>query len=173
MTLTTARLQLLPFTPADAPFIRELVNTPDWLKYIGDRNVQTDADALRYLEERIFPDYAAGLIMNWKVCLLEDRTPIGNCGLYQRGFTGFPDLGFAFLPAYTKQGYGFEAASMVLQFAKENLQFEKICAITVPYNLASIRLLEKLGFSQKGTTFWPDDPEELLLFECIVNETTK
>jgi len=173
MTLTSARLKLLPLTPADAPFIRELVNTPDWLKYIGDRNVKSDADALRYLEERIFPDYETGPVMNWKVCLLEGDTPIGNCGLYQRGFTDFPDLGFAFLPAYTRKGYGFEAASGVLQYADKELPFEKICAITVPYNMGSIRLLEKLGFTEKGTTFWPDDPEELLLFEWVGNGTAK
>ncbi|MEL6276249.1 MAG: GNAT family N-acetyltransferase [Bacteroidota bacterium] len=171
--MTTNRLQLLPLSPADAPFIRELVNSPAWLQYIGDRNVRTDADALRYLEERIFPDYEVGPIMNWKVCLLTDGTPIGNCGFYRRGFTDFPDLGFAFLPAYTKQGYGYEAASACLRFARQQLNVEKICAITTEDNIASIALLKKLGFVQNGTVFWPDDPEELLLFELKLFETSK
>jgi hypothetical protein len=35
------RLTISEFTLEDAPFFIALVNTPNWLKYIGDRNVNT------------------------------------------------------------------------------------------------------------------------------------
>jgi len=47
--LETERLTLRPLTTGDAAFILELVNDPDWLRNIGDRNVHTLADAERYI----------------------------------------------------------------------------------------------------------------------------
>ena len=34
--LTSERLAMRPFDEGDAGFILELVNDPDWLRYIGD-----------------------------------------------------------------------------------------------------------------------------------------
>ena len=36
-TLSTARLRLRPFTEDDADFILTLLNDPDWLRFIGDK----------------------------------------------------------------------------------------------------------------------------------------
>ena len=44
-TLLTARLSLRPFTEDDADFIVVLLNDPDRLRYIGDKQVRTRADA--------------------------------------------------------------------------------------------------------------------------------
>ena len=41
----TERLRILKFSEHDAAFILELVNTPAWLAFIGDRHVRTLADA--------------------------------------------------------------------------------------------------------------------------------
>lgn len=43
--LDTERLYLLPTTLEDAEFFMRLVNTPKWLRYIGDRNIKTVDDA--------------------------------------------------------------------------------------------------------------------------------
>jgi [ribosomal protein S5]-alanine N-acetyltransferase len=47
--LFTERLRLDPFTFADAAFFKELVNTPGWLQYIGDRNIHSITDAEQYI----------------------------------------------------------------------------------------------------------------------------
>lgn len=47
--LRTERLELRRLTTADAVFVRELVNDPEWLRHIGDRGVRTVADAEDYL----------------------------------------------------------------------------------------------------------------------------
>ena len=49
MNLETTRLLLRPFNLDDAPFIIELLNSPGWLQYIGDRNVKTIEQAEQYL----------------------------------------------------------------------------------------------------------------------------
>ena len=45
------RLALRRLTADDAEFVRELVNEPSWIRFIGDRGVRTLVDARAYLEE--------------------------------------------------------------------------------------------------------------------------
>lgn len=47
--LVTDRLTLRPFTLNDTPFILDLVNSPAWIEYIGDRNIKTEVQAQSYL----------------------------------------------------------------------------------------------------------------------------
>ena len=48
--LETKRLTLREFTLGDAKFIVDLVNTPGWIEFIGDRNIKTEEQARTYLE---------------------------------------------------------------------------------------------------------------------------
>ena len=41
----TERLIISKINIKDAPFFLELMNTPHWLKYIGDRNIKSIEDA--------------------------------------------------------------------------------------------------------------------------------
>src|SRR5512141_1856884 len=56
--LETARLRIRRMTEADAPFIVELLNDPAFLRFIGDKNVRTLADARRYIIEGPIASYA-------------------------------------------------------------------------------------------------------------------
>lgn len=168
MFLQTSRLCITKFSPFDAAFLHQLMNSPLWLQYIGDRKIHTEADALRHLEKNIFPAYNSSGMGAWRVALLSSNLPIGSCGFYQRDFLDCPDLGFAFLPNYLNKGYGYEAASACLEYGFSQLQLQRVCAITQPNNVVSIRLLEKLGFVAAGATAWPDRGEELLLYEYSV-----
>ena len=47
--LETERLVLRPLTLDDAPFVLELLNDPDWLRFIGDKGVRTLEDARHYI----------------------------------------------------------------------------------------------------------------------------
>ena len=48
---STERLLLSPLSENDTVFMLELVNTPGWLRFIGDRNVHSEADALAYIHK--------------------------------------------------------------------------------------------------------------------------
>lgn len=162
--LETSRLFLRPYVEADAPFTYELLNSPPWLKYIGDRGVRNIEDAKRYIREKIVKSYA---INNMGMCAVVEKSSektIGSCGLVKRDFLPHPDLGFAFLPGYEGKGYGFESASAVVDFSKNKLKLKRLLAITLEINLASIGLLKKLGFEfQKNVTF-EDGGEELQMY---------
>lgn len=162
--LETERLILREFTTEDAPFILKLVNSPGWLEYIGDRKIRTEEQARSYLENgpmKSYKDHGYGLSM---VALKKDETPIGMCGIINRANLENPDIGFAFLPEYIRQGYGMEIAGATMNFAHENLKLPTVCAITVTGNIASIRLLEKLGMKFSRMINFPDDPVELMLY---------
>ena len=67
------------------------------------------------------------------------------------------EIGFSFDPDFQGQGFAFEAASAVLEYAFLTLKLHRLHATTDPRNTASRRLLEKLGFRQEGhlrQNFW-------------------
>ena len=71
--LKTDRLQLRELTHEDAPFIMELVNTPGWLKYIGDRNIKTIEQAINYLDNGPIKSYQENSFGLWMVELIEEE----------------------------------------------------------------------------------------------------
>ena len=160
--LSTKRLSLREFETTDWEFVIELLNTSSWLNFIGDRNVQNKADAEQYIEKlrAAYHDFGYGFYL---VELKANPNAIGMCGLTKREHLALPDIGFAFLPLHQGFGYGFEAASATVDYAKMKLQLEKICAITTTDNVRSIKLLRKIGLHFQKNIFYED--EELMLFE--------
>jgi len=167
-TLETERLLLRKIEVTDAPFFYELFNSEGWLQYIGDRNIQTLADAEKQIVEKYIPSYKKNGHGSYIVIEKSSGLSIGSCGIYKRDNLDYPDIGFAFLPQFVGKGFGFESSKAVLKDAKETLNFSKVLAFTVPYNTASIKLLEKLGLKNAGDYFFEGDPEPLLLFEMLL-----
>jgi RimJ/RimL family protein N-acetyltransferase len=73
------------------------------------------------------------------------------CGLLKRDGIVDVDLGYAFLPEFWSNGYAREAAAAALGIAR-NLRLSRVAAFVSPGNAASIRLLQKLGFTRAGET---------------------
>ncbi len=161
--LATDRLTLRPFTNADAGFIVELVNTPGWLEFIGDRNIHTEEDAINYLQNGPLKSYQQNGFGLWMV-QMKDGTPIGTCGILKRDNLENPDIGFAFLPSYMGKGYALEMAKATMAYATTRLKLKTIYAITDPTNRRSIQLLEKIGLSPVKKIQSPTDGNELMLY---------
>ncbi len=161
----TDRLLISEFTLEDAPFFMELVNTPNWLKYIGDRNVKTVEDAKNRIETGHLKSYKTHRFGFYKLLLKDEgNKPIGTCGLIKRDTLEHVDIGFAMLPEYERKGFGYEASIAIMDLAKNKFKLKKIVAITLENNLNSITLLKKLGLVYEKTVKPFDDDEELLLF---------
>lgn len=161
----TSRLLISKFTIKDAPFFLELVNTPHWIKYIGDRGIKNIEQAEDKIKEGHLKSYREHGFGFYKLLLKEeDLKPIGTAGLIKRDSLDHVDIGFAMLPDYEGKGYGYESASEIMILAKKMFKLEKLVAITLPTNISSINLLEKLGMVYEKTVKPFDDDEELLLF---------
>ena len=163
-TLETERLFIRPTIQEDASFILELMNSPKWLEFIGDRNIKTLKNAQEYIELKMTPQFKRLGYGNHTVICKRDDSKIGSVGLYDReGIKGI-DLGFAFLPKYEGKGYAFEASYRLQQAALEEFGLNFLSAITTKNNVASQRLLVKLKFELTGTIVLPSDTEALLLY---------
>lgn len=143
--LDTDRLVLRRLTVDDAPFILELLNDAAFIRYIGDKGVRTLDDARNYIVNGPMASYEQFGFGLYATELKQPRVPIGICGVLKRDTLSDPDIGFAFLSDYRKQGYAFEAAAAVMNYAREALGLERILAITTPENTDSERLLGKIG----------------------------
>jgi RimJ/RimL family protein N-acetyltransferase len=150
MNLVTARLRLRPFTLDDAPFIVALLNSEDWLRFIGDRSVRTIDDARAYL--RAGP-MAMQAQHGFSLCLVErgsDGAPLGMCGLIRREALPDVDIGYALMPEFHGQGYAREAAAATLAHGFGAIDLKRIVAIMDPANRASARVCEAIGMRFEG-----------------------
>jgi len=169
--LRTERLILRRLTLDDAEFVLELVNDPDWLRYIGDRGVRTLDDARAYLlggPLAMYERFGFGL---YCVALGESGVSIGICGLLKRDALEDVDIGFAMLPAFRTHGYAYEAAAATLEYAARELGLARVVAIVSPENEASMRLLGKLGLSLERMTRLTAAGKEVCLFGPTVYPT--
>jgi ribosomal-protein-alanine N-acetyltransferase len=162
--LETPRLILRELHHDDASFIVDLVNTPSWLRFIGDRGVHNTVDAINYLDNGPINSYLKNGFGLWLIVLKVEDKPVGMCGLIQRIGLDDIDIGFALLPEYEGHGIGYEAAAATLQYGMQELNIPRIVAITDPENVASIHLIQKIGMKAEGTVRLPGEDLDLLLF---------
>jgi RimJ/RimL family protein N-acetyltransferase len=160
----TERLFIRPTSEEDAELIHELMNTPKFIKYVGDRKINSIDDAKTYIQTKMLPQLHKFGYSNYSIITKADGTKIGTCGLYNRDGIDGIDIGFGLLPPYEGIGYAYEASSRILKAAFEDFKIEIIKGITSKENISSQRLLEKLGLEITGTTKLPDENEEILLY---------
>jgi RimJ/RimL family protein N-acetyltransferase len=164
IVLETERLSLRQLSLEDAPFILTLLNEPSFLRYIGDKQVRTFEDAQQYLLNGPIASYKQNGFGLYLVSLKDPGTPIGMCGLIKRPELSDVDIGFAFLPDFWNKGFALEAATAVMNYGQETLKLDRIVAITSLDNEASIKLLQRIGFTFEGIISLAKDREEVKLF---------
>jgi [ribosomal protein S5]-alanine N-acetyltransferase len=162
--IETERLFLRKFTLHDAPFMLELLNTPTWLKFIGDRNVRNIEDAENYLRNGTLKSYEENDFGFYAVIEKSSTETIGMCGLIKRDSLPDIDIGFAFLPDLIGKGFGYEAASATLAYAKNTLKIDRIIAIVNSDNEKSIGLLKKIEMKFEKMIRFENEDKELMLF---------
>lgn len=163
--IETERLLLKAIDQSDAAFECELLNTPKFIAYIGDRNVRSEDEAAVYIKEKMLPQFERLGYGNYVVIRKDDNIKLGTCGLFGReGLDGI-DIGFAFLPQYEGYGYAFEAASRLKEEAFSKFGLHTICAITTVDNTSSRRLIEKLGLQFIKIIKLEGDDTELMYYE--------
>jgi RimJ/RimL family protein N-acetyltransferase len=158
--IETERLNLREVGEADAAFILELLNDPDFIRNVADRGVRTLEDARHYIAEKFANSYGRDRIGFWLVETKDAKAPAGVCGLIRRDALPGVDVGYAFLPPFRSKGYAYESASAVLAYARDVVGLRRLYAIVNPDNAVSVRVLEKLGMSfERMVSLSPDEPE--------------
>jgi len=147
--ISTDRLMLRPFRLEDASDLYGLNLDPTVMRYTGDQPFGSVADAKKFVET--YDHCALHGFGRWAVELQSSNTFIGWCGL-KRHPDGMVDLGFRFLKQHWNKGYATEAAKACLEYGFGVLQLEEIVGRAARQNVASIRVLEKIGMR-----YWKDD----------------
>lgn len=165
MTLKSTRITLEKINIHDAEFMIKLYNSASYIKYIGERNINTIPDAETYITEKFEPVYASNTPGIGYYKIVFEHKAIGTCGIMKREELELPDLGFALLAEYENQGFGYEAAQCLIAEIKKHQIFKALCAITLPINIKCIQLLAKLGFKYENTITLPHGTEALNLYK--------
>lgn len=164
MLISSNRLHLSEFSLKDASFFFELVNDPDWIKYIGDRNIKTISDSEDYLKDKIIPSYKQFGFGFYVVRLKESNLPIGMCGLIKRDWMSYVEIGYAFLNKHRSKGYAIEASIATKKYAKEEIGISKIAALTDVDNEKSGNLLNRLGLEFERLISYPGEQKKCKLY---------
>lgn len=162
--INTERLRLIPMSLNDAPFILELLNTKEWINNIGQRNVHFIKDAEKYIHEKMILHYEKNGYGNYLITRLEDDAKIGCVSLYNRDDVEGVDIGFAMLPQYVRQGYAYEGSMAIMNCAKNQFGLTSVCAFTSKDNVASQKLIKRLGLKFEKTILFGEEEEELLYY---------
>jgi [ribosomal protein S5]-alanine N-acetyltransferase len=157
--LHTARLRLRPFTDADADSLFAMHSSAHVMRYWDSPAWNEPARAERFIAicQKLADEGTGARVA---IDRASDKAFVGWCAL----FTWNPDyrsasLGYCLDDAMWGNGYATEAAHALLRWAFDTLDLNRVQAETDTRNVASTRVLEKLGFVREG----------MLREDCIVN----
>ncbi|HWS54764.1 MAG TPA: GNAT family N-acetyltransferase [Pyrinomonadaceae bacterium] len=142
--LETSRLRLRPFTAEDVVPLAAVTADPDVMRYIGDGQPLTFEETARNLTTIIDTFHLRGY-GRWALIEKSGGALLGYCGLARPRES--PGIELVYLMARRAWGRGLatEASRACLRYGFEELGLERIYALTMPGNLRSRRVLERVG----------------------------
>ncbi|HOE53538.1 MAG: GNAT family N-acetyltransferase [Bacilli bacterium] len=155
MKLATKRLILRPFTLNDVDAVQKYSSKESVTRYMmwGPNKYE---DTKRFVSSVVSRNSETPRDVFDFIVTLKDGTVIGACGLYFDEYPKPPTLGWVFDDTYWNQGYGTETGRALLAFGFNTLKVKSILATCDNENIASARIMEKIGMRYVETR-----PEEL------------
>lgn len=144
--LETERLVFHPFTADDFALLAELHADPQVQRYIG--GAWTEATIRRRLDQYVGDQARLGY-SKWKA-FLRDGTFVGRAGVSLMPDSGEAEIGYSFARAAWGRGLASEAAQGVVDWMFARTGVPEIIGFAHVDNLASRRVLEKLGMAFEG-----------------------
>ena len=144
--IETPRLLLRKFQEYDKADMFELLSDEQWCLDDGGYHAFTEMDAeFEFLFQRFLQQ------QRYAIVLKETGKVIGIINMMEaeRSVKAY-ELGFGIHRQYQRQGYGYEAVSNVIRTWFAQTDTEMFIAGHFPYNTASKKLIEKLGFTYEG-----------------------
>ncbi|MGV3587092.1 MAG: GNAT family N-acetyltransferase [Adhaeribacter sp.] len=151
----TERLLLREILPADEFGMFELDSDAEVQQYLGNKPI-TQVEEARRTIAFIRQQYLENGVGRRAVIEKETNNFVGWAGLkFVRETTNshvnYHDLGYRFIKRFWGKGYATEAAKASLNFGFEQLKLKNIYAMADVNNVASRKILEKVGLTLDGT----------------------
>jgi len=156
-TIETPRLTLRPFTLDDTKALYQILSVLDVLKYFPSSD-PPDRERVQKLIQRQIDHWQEHGYGWWAVEPHADQQLIGWSGLQYLPDTDEIEIGFLLSKPYWGKGLATESAEEGLDFGFSTLGLQTIVGIVHPENIASQRVLEKIGleFVKKAEYFGMD-----------------
>lgn len=146
------RLHLRVPSPADLDALAAMWADPDTMRFIG-KGVPWTRDEVRQRLERAAAAHAATGMCFWTIVRTDDNQILGQGGVTAIAFNGPEvELGYRLGREHHGRGYATEAARLAAAHAFGLLGLTRLVAVTYPENIASRRVLAKVGFRETGTS---------------------
>lgn len=153
----TERLILRRFTLADLDALSSVNSDPDVMRYIGDGKPQSQ-DQTRARLDAILSHWEQHDFGLWAVVYRRAPAVIGFCGLQFLDGTTEVEVGYRLAKAFWGMGLATEAARASLEYGFGEMCLDRIVAVTHPDNLASQRVLAKIGLRyEKDARYYNTD----------------
>ena len=148
--LATARLDLCVPRPGDVAAHQDAFNTPVTMAHLGGV-LSTDAIAAKHEKARaLFASDGFGFMLGWERS--SGRLAV-HCGLKRVDSPAAPnkgdhEIGWIVSESFWRQGFALEAARAVIEWAFDVHCAPHLVALTNEANIASWKLMEKLGMTR-------------------------
>ena len=140
------RLGYRELIPDDAGHLYRLNVDPEVIRYTGDPSFSSEEEARAFVLG--YDRYQKHGYGRWGVINKQDREFLGWAGL--KLVDGEVDLSYRFFREVWSQGFATEAARACIQFGFTRLGMSRIVARALPENVASWKVLEKVGMQFIG-----------------------
>ncbi len=148
-TIATARLRLRRWRNEDLPAFAALNADPRVMEHFPGTLSRAESDAMAARNRDHFAAHGFGF---WAVEVPGCAAFVGFVGLavprFEAHFTPCVEIGWRLAAEHWSKGYATEAASAVLAHAFGPLGLEEVLSFTVPANLRSRRVMERLGMTR-------------------------
>ena len=165
--LETERLFLHQETPKDAEAVFAVFSDPKVTQF-HDLDTFTKIEEAFGVIERRAKRFEMGRGIRWGITHKQDNTLIGSCGFTWDQQAIAADIGYELASSYWRQGIMTEALQTILQFAFDEMRLRFVTAEVMLDNIASKKLLSKLGFQSRGVLkqhgFWKGQHHDLEQF---------
>jgi RimJ/RimL family protein N-acetyltransferase len=151
MILTTERLLLREFSQSDWSEVLAYQSNPLYQRYY-EAAKKTPEDARQFVQMFLDQQQEDPRLKFQLAVILETTDQlIGTCGIRMQSAAAHEaDIGYEVDPDFWGHGYATEAAQAIVQFGFTQLRLHRIWSWCIADNVASARVLEKLGMRQEG-----------------------
>jgi len=77
------------------------------------------------------------------------------------------DIGYRFLPEYWGKGIATEVSKKIINYGFDQLKLNRIIGITMPENIGSCKVLEKIGLTLYKVDQYDDDGKAYNWYEIF------
>lgn len=171
--LSLGGFRLRPFRAGDAV---------PWSAYLSDPRVTfhtswgaTDLATIESVVQRLRADYASKASWRWAIARDTDDCLVGVCGFSTWSMVHrTAEVAYDLSPDYWSRGIGTRAVQAVLGWGFSSAGLNRVQAVVLPSNVASLAVLSRCGFTKEGVLrqyrIVRGEPRDFLLYSRLRSE---